>query len=213
MATLTRTQLLALAHERERTTSFAPLLSAPGPALATQTSQMQSQMELIYGTTQAKPISPSKTSSATSKDVNITYQSTASQSGYQPTGRYYSVKLDFALAKNPDPILKNVPSPALTDQEKLDWGTGFHNPLVNPHKNCVYCVRCTIDQLGVDPPYGGYKLRWVLPTGWGYADGIEGKDMYVEVSSNPLIVVRKFRSPTSTIKNSVFRVLVIGWYP
>jgi hypothetical protein len=155
--------------------------------------------------------SKTATTTADVPDINITARD-RSIARFQKSGRYYGITLDFALAKNPDPILKNVPSPALTAQEKLDWGVGFGSPLVNPKKNCIYVVRATISQLGGEPPFGGYYLHWISPTGWLRADGL-GSHMYVECSSNPLLVARKYRSPLTAVTNAVFVVNVLAFYP
>jgi hypothetical protein len=203
-----RKTLLDVAHERARGSVFERLM---GPSVVSEVSRIKVNVARIDSKVTA-PISSSTTTVVKPKPVTITSKTTP-MGGHQTTGRYYSVSLDFCLAANPDPVLRNVPSPALTAQEKADWGTGYSNPLVGIKKSCVYCVRVKIDQLGVDPPFGGYKLQWVVPTGWVYADGLTSKIMYVEVASNPLIVVRKFRSPLVKVKTAVFRVIPLEWYP
>ena len=157
----------------------------------------------------------SKTTSKV-KTVNITAQ-VRTMGGYRSDGLYYGIDIGFAIARMPTHggVVTGgpaVPSPVLTQEEKDNWGTGFCNPLVNPHKNCIYVVRAKISQLTVDPLIGGFKLQWVPPAEWGWADGLT-RLMYVEATSNPLYVARLFRSPLHTITNSVFRVLVLERYP
>lgn len=151
-----------------------------------------------------------KTQAAVKKiaDTQVTGAPTGSLVKFQPNGFYFSASLDFALAAQE----YNVPSPALTAEEKTDWGTGYGNPLVNPKKNCIYVVRVKLDQLRVDPMMGGFKLEWTVPAGWTKLDSLP-MTHYVEAASNPLLVARKFLSPATPPANVVFRVRVLSWYP
>jgi len=140
--------------------------------------------------------------------------------GYEAKGLYYQVSLEFALGINfnagdiytPDNV-KNVPSPAIPPEERLTWGTGWSNPLVNPRNWCRYHVKVEILQPTRGLLIGGFELLWGCPPNWKYIDG-EPLKMLVEVTSNPLIIMRKVMSPkTGKIPNSVFTCAVLKTYP
>lgn len=193
----TRQDLLDLIYTNSRTSSFDGLL-----------------IDSIYKQTanaQKSAASAKKAADKAAKkapDVNVTGAAAGTLVKFQPNGFYFSVTLDFALAAQGS----NHPSPVLTADEKANWGTGFGNPLVNPKKNCVYVVRAKIDQLRVDPMIGGFKIQWTAPVGWVKVDPLP-LTMYVEASSNPLMISRKWRSPNATLKNVVFRAKIVAWYP
>lgn len=204
MSLETRQALLDAVYKSERTTSFDRML-----VMDTIYDKVKANDTVTKAVVAAvKPKASTTTAKAKPADVNVTGKPYGSTTRFQPNGFYFATTLDFALAKQGT----NVPSPALTADEKADWGVGFGNPLVNPKKNCIYVVRATIDQLRVDPMIGGFKLQWIAPSGWVIADG-KPAIMYVEASSNPLRIARKYRSPNTTIKNVVFRVRVLAWYP
>lgn len=209
MSQLTRAQILTLLRKEVRTSAFERLtvnsiydkLAAAEKKATTAATASSSNAK----TTKAKP------------DINIGGGASAdAQYRYQPNGMYFSVAITFALAKqgtkSPSGGSQGTVSPALTTEEKADWGTGFGNPLVNPKKNAIYVVRATISQLRTDPMIGGFKLKWTAPAGWSRWDPLP-MTMLVEASSNPLIISRKFKAPSTKVKNAVFRCQVIGWYP
>lgn len=185
----TRSELIQALKERKKKSSFETIL-----------------VDSIYRVVADEK----KKTKATAKKVDrlVTGKPFGTLVKFQPNGFYFEVVLDFALAKQGT----NVPVPKLTPEEKADWGTGFGNPLVNPKRNCIYVVRARVDQLRVDPMIGGFRLKWIPPAGWVKADPLP-LTHYLESASNPILLARKFRSPSYKQKNIVFRVQILSWYP
>lgn len=202
-----RQELLNLIRAEERATSFDRMLNSS--SLYDKMKENAKKVKKIEK--KVDPPKPKTSAKAKKPDINVTGKQTGSTTRFQPNGYYFSVKLDFALAAQMSGD-GYTPSPALTADEKADWGTGFGNPLVNPKKNCIYVVRATIDQLRVDPMIGGFRLQWIAPSGWAIVDG-KLSIINVEASSNPILIARKYRSPGTKMKNVVFRVRVLAWYP
>jgi hypothetical protein len=215
----TPAQRKALQEAASRRTSAFATVTVPANVYTTTTSTSKTTLDLdalrrVYDGWREEDEKKS-TPSSTKVDVNLRGK------GWEAKGYYYQVSLDFAIGINtssgdrwiPRPV-KNVPKPPLTDEEKENWGLGYSNPLVNPKNWCEYFVRCQILQPTRDLLIGGFSLLWVAPPGWSFVDGQPLK-MLVEVTSNPLVIIRKVMSPkTGEIpNNSTFRVSVLKVYP
>ena len=203
-----RQELLDIAARSTKQTSFARQL-AQQPTIYDRQLSSQSWLQYLSGL-MVPPPDTAITSAAKAQqaaDVKIVAKLPRGQ-GFQPSGRYFSISIDFALG----PQGSNVPSPALDADERDDWGNYFGNPLVNPHKSTIYMVRATVSQLRTEPLLGGLILRWVRPTGWAWADG-QGVQIPVQVASNPLVMTRLVLSPSTTIVSTGFAVSVVAQYP
>jgi hypothetical protein len=140
---------------------------------------------------------------------------------YKPNGDYYSMDLGFAIGKQDAAVIgafkrTDGPSPAITAEEKKEanWGRAWTPSLVDPHTNCLYLIRCRVQQLRMEPLLAGFTLRWRMPPGWLFADGF-GTLTTVEAVSNPLVVIRRVFSPASLPKGTKggFIVTVAKMYP
>jgi hypothetical protein len=77
-----------------------------------------------------------------------------------------------------------------------DDGDTFDSPLVSAPGNRIIQLKLEIAQLNVDPLLQGFGVKWRLPNGWVFTDGLD--NLTYEVSnSNPLIFTRTVRSPTN----------------
>ena len=210
-----RTVLLDAADEAAKRTSFARQLAQaptiPGRLLAQQESIRDLAGTVASGGTTAVP-GTAAAKAKTIADVKIVAKLPPGQ-GFKPSGYYHHLALDFSLG----PQGGNVPSPAFaTDAEKEErdaWGTSWEKDLINPRKSTVYMVRCTLSQLRVEPLLGGFILKWVKPAGWTWIDGQPARTP-VQVVSNPLVVTRLVRSPSTTIVNGGdFVVSIVAQFP
>ncbi len=201
-----RQELLDIAARHTKATSFSRQLAQQ----ATIYDRQKAQQDLLQRLYSGAPVTPAPGTEAakakTLSEVKIVAKLPRGQ-GFQPSGRYFSISIDFALG----PQGSNVPSPALDADERDDWGNYFGNPLVNPHKSTIYMVRATVSQLRTEPLLGGLILRWVRPTGWTWADG-QGVQIPVQVASNPLVMTRLVLSPSTTIVSTGFAVSIVAQY-
>ena len=76
-----------------------------------------------------------------------------------------------------------------------DDGQSFASPLFEIVGNRIYQIRARFGQLQAEPLLRGVGLRWRLPTGWSFTDGL-GQLTYEELVSNPTTVQRTMRSPS-----------------
>lgn len=224
-----RAELMKVLGERLRESRFSTMtvLNSWPPRFAFVSSQAERTKylaeALAAGKVTPKPTTGSGSVATTSSTTTTKKATTAkkadvtvSSKPYTAAGYYYDVALDFALGAQRDKFVPspptNTPSPALTDDEKAEWGRNWAKDLVNPKKDCVYHVRCKVTQMRFDPLIGGFRLKWVVPSGWRIIDG-QPLTLYVEATSNPLCITRKVLSPNATIRNAAFVVKVLQLFP
>lgn len=152
--------------------------------------------------------------------VNKTNVTDTQKQPYKPDGHYYSIDLKLAIGYQDKTVLagfhRGVAKPALTaDETDSDkWGRAWGNPLVDPSTNTLYLVKCTLQQLKIEPLLSGFKIRWTLPRGWLWADGYSALTT-IETVSNPLVIIRRCISPNSLPKGTKggFSASVVTMYP
>lgn len=91
-----------------------------------------------------------------------------------------------------------------------DDGESFDSPL-KAVVNKSYQMRARFTQLQAEPLIQGVKLLWYLPAGWRFTDGW-GRTTYDTCVSNPLVLSRRIKSPSTTIVESGFKVLCVQIY-
>lgn len=83
------------------------------------------------------------------------------------------------------------PKPGGSDD--ITEGVFWTEPLVDPAgPPAHYYVRLRIAQHMVDPLLQGFRVRWWIPAGWAWADGL-GAYTVDEAVSNPLAITRLAR--------------------
>lgn len=105
---------------------------------------------------------------------------------------------------------KNDPMYDLEIEFSDNTGNSYGNPLVNPTAGATYYVRCRLRQHQAEPLLQGFKLSWTKPTGWTWIDGLSSLT-YEEATSNPMVVVRVAKAPSSA-RGGTFRVIVQDHY-
>lgn len=227
-----RAALLELARETAKLTSFAREL-AQAATLYDHTKSISRKILDLSGAVMPDP--SSQTNAAKQKkaaDIKIVSKLPKGH-GFNPAGYYYGISMDFALgpqgsntplkydvngdssaafvATDTDPT-QRADAQAALDLERDEWGLHFGNPLVNPYSDTVYMIRATVSQLRVEPLLGGLILRWVRPVGWTWVDG-QSTQIPAQVASNPLVMIRLCKTPTSKVHGAGFQVSVRAQYP
>ena len=77
----------------------------------------------------------------------------------------------------------------------------------SPEGGKEFYVRCEITQHRVDPLLQGFKTLWEPPPGWTTQDGL-GTTLYDEAISNPVYIVRVYKTPAAPTVDVGFRVIV-----
>lgn len=78
-----------------------------------------------------------------------------------------------------------------------DDGESF-GQLEEPEGNRIVLVRLQLAQHNVVPLVMGFQLKWNLPNGWVFTDGLDPWT-YEQFNSNPMTVTRSTRSPANPI--------------
>ena len=113
----TRQEILELLRSQPRPSSFERMTTTSFYDHIAATSKVTSAV--------AAKLAPAPTTSAATSKAKAPPVTGGSRTAlkYQASAKYYAIEIKFALAKNPDPILRNVPSPVLTTEAAENWGT------------------------------------------------------------------------------------------
>ena len=130
----------------------------------------------------------------------------------QKTTATKTTKVSSAVTAKPKKDVKVPGKPVLNPMYDLEMefspdGSSYANPLVNPTSGGSYYVRVRIRQHQSEVLIQGFSIKWYKPSGWSWVDGI-GSTTTDETMSNPLVITRVAKAPSSN-RGGSFRAVVI----